>query len=196
MFLITWVHPYTFGVNTIDGLCVVIILEFLAILSYPFSLGIWDPEAKDFRLGCLIPFAGFFGLQVFGMVVTLKEWWPMGVFILLTYDRVRLASANCGNTTAMEGLIDLWRQSALIFWLGIVASFLLGEFQFGITAEVISRQRLEGDLTYVLAMGTSYYFLLGLWTAFCAVKSSKPKTALARQDLMPPESPPNPEYEI
>ena len=192
MFLITWIRPYTFGVNTIDHLRIVIVLEFLAILAYPFSLNIWDPEARDFRIGCLIPFAGFFGLQVLGIVMTLHKWWPIVTFILLTYDRVRLASANYGNLTAMRGLIDYWRQSAIIFWLGMVASFLLSKVQFGVTDEVISRQQFKGDLTYILAMGTSYYLILGLWTARCAISVPKPREIPVEADCLIPESSPNP----
>ncbi len=192
MFLITWIWPYTFGVNTIDHLRIVIIIEFLAILAFPFCLNIWDPEAKQFRLGCLIPFAVFFGLQIFGILETLHKYWPLSTFILLTYDRVRLANANYGNLIAMRRLIDHWRQSAIIFCIGMAASFLLGSLQFGVTDEVIAQQPCKDNLTYILAMGTSYYLILGLWTVRCALSVSKPRMNPVDADCLIPESSPNP----
>lgn len=92
VFLITWIHPYTFGRHTYSRLSCVLMLEFLSIHSFLFVGGAWSVESTGKRVGCLSVVLPFYLLFAWGLSVVSGGWRPLSAFLGITVDRFRFIS--------------------------------------------------------------------------------------------------------
>ena len=178
VFVITWIQPYTFGVNTIDRLSYVLGMELFAIHSFLFVMGAWSAESEKQRIGCLTLVLFLYLPIIVGISVFYGGVWPLCAFLGLTLERIRHFSAARQNKEELGQMGVTWVVSFALFLTLAYLTLLLPNIPLGATPEVIAKLHLTFD-NYdgfrMLAWGASYYFGLALWLARCAIKS--PETA-------------------
>lgn len=182
-FLITWLHPYTFGQFAVKHFVVLMLLEFLVVHATGF-LGAVTSRDMPFGARVLIysVLLMFYGLMAFGMLFGMGSYWPALGFSLMLLGKAPNIIRPQHDDDAMMPIMANWAGMVCLYLFGAFATLMLDVPALGITPEVITLQDLGvggewPEKPYiVMAFGTIYFTglaLLNVITQYAAYRSSQ-----------------------
>lgn len=164
VFLITWIAPYTFGVQTVRHLTFLMLLEFLVVHATGFLGGIGSKDSTRrerafmaFVLLCLyLCFAAAFSAMYGG-------WWPLLAFLTLYLGKLPTVVFHPPGHDGQSIVMANWAAMTCLYLFGVFATVMFDVPPLGVTPEVIAAQEftMEGEWPEqpyrVMAFGTIYF---------------------------------------
>lgn len=174
-FLVTWIAPTTFGVQTVKRLMLVMLLEFIVVHSAAF-MGIvaLAPASRARRAAGILGFGAFYALFAAAMGLGFHSWWPVVAFAGLTANRLLGVLFGQVPDAEQQGFIRTgWAASVVCYVGGCFLTVLLPVPALGVTPAVVAAQHFSASGLWiaepqrVLAFGVVYFGLTGwsdLWS--------------------------------
>jgi hypothetical protein len=169
MFLVTWIAPGTFGVQTVRFLMLVMLMEFVVVHSSAFMGNVVVSRAdRGARSITLLGFGLLYSLFAGAFSLAFKSWWPIVTFWSQTLNRLLgVLLGQVPDEDQKAFVMHTWAASALFYLVGCLATVLLPVPHLGITPEVIAAQHITAGGLWVdqpqrvLAFGVIYFMLNG-----------------------------------
>lgn len=158
-------------------LMLVMLLEFIIIHSAAFMGALmFSNEPPLRRAKYIIGLGMFYSLFVVGFCLAFGDWWPMGAFWLLIFNRLMSGIFSGSESEEKKKFIaGMWGVNVGCYLAGVFATTLLPMPELGITPSVISSLDLPGEGVWidepyrVLAFGAFYFTAVG----FFEIRASK-----------------------
>ncbi len=168
-FLITWIDPYALGDSMPQYFMLVMLLEFIIIHSAAFMGMMIFSDAPPLKRAIYIIGLGlFYSLFVAAFCLGFNDWWPMGAFWVLIFNRLMSAVFSGSESEEKKKFVaGMWSVNVGCYLVGVFATTLLPVPAFGITSSVISSLNLQGGGLWiaepyrVLAFGWFYFTAVG-----------------------------------
>jgi hypothetical protein len=169
-FLLTWIQPAWLGLDRIQFLLSVMLLEFIIIHSSVFmGQVLLSKSSGRAKLTALVGFGLFYSLFAGGFSLALKSWWPITAFWGLTLNKflfviMRTVPGDEEKWTWQSN----WGLHAMFYLGGVFATTFLPLPRLGITGQVLSEIHLPGGGLWieqpwrVLAFGFVYFGAVAL----------------------------------
>ena len=169
VFLITWIAPNTFGVQTVRFLMLVMLMEFIVVHSSAFMGNVVISKAnRGGRAAALVGFGLFYSLFAGAFALAFDSWWPITMFWGQTLNRLLGVLFGQVPDEDQKAFIQRsWIASVLLYLLSAFATTVLPVPRVGITSAVITAQHIHATGLWVeqpqrvLAFGAVYFLLTG-----------------------------------
>jgi hypothetical protein len=171
VFLATWIAPDMFGVNTIQRLLLVMVLEFISIHSAAFmGVLVVRPTDRARKSFGMVALGLFYSIFAGAMALAFRTWWPLAAFWVQTGNRLLGVLTGHPPLGAERATVVSGWVVSVVLYLGCVAvTTVLPLPALGITPAVIAGLHLPGSGVWiaepyrVLAFGFLYFALTGWW---------------------------------
>lgn len=174
VFLITWIAPEALGEKMISYLMLVMLLEFINVHAAGFMGNtIISESGRGKKAMMIIGLGVFYTLFVGAFALAFKQWWPVGAFWGLVFNRllgVLLGKAPNGQEKSM--IQTSWAIGVFCYVMLVFATVILPVPSFGVTSQVIAQQgfTMRGlwiDEPYrMMAFGFLYFAAIGITELF------------------------------
>ena len=174
IFLITWIAPQHIGIERIEDLTTLMLIEFFVVHSSGFYAGILAMTQASRAKGvlALLGLAAVYAIFMLTFLLIVKNPWPVYAFLWLLASRfVHVLFAPADSDATIQRAVHLWAISVAAYVLGATATLLLPLPQLGVTPEVIGSLQLSSGGEWsarpytVLAFG-ALYFAIQAWAKF------------------------------
>lgn len=180
LFLSTWIEPRRSGIERIEYLMTVMLIEFFVVHSSGFYAAILatTPSSRAKRVVAMLGLMALYSVFMLLFLATAKNPWPIYAFLWLLASRfLHVVIARVDRTESIQRAVQLWAISVAAYVLGAIATILLPLPPLGVTPDVISSLQLHSGGTWsarphtVLAFGT-LYFTIQAWAKFALSDAS------------------------
>ncbi len=169
-YLVTWFAPAALGHGTVNGLMMVLLMEFVVVQASGFMGSVALARAnRAERSAGILAFAAFYTVFAGAASIGFRTWWPVAMFWGLAINRLfGVIVRQVPDEALVRFVKDGWAAAMLIYFPACFLTSGLPLPRLGLTPAAVAAQHLVDIAVWadhpekVMAFGILYYGVFGL----------------------------------